>query len=43
VPTLQNFALRESLLEKPWFERLENPRGGRRERIPTAEKIDREG
>ena len=39
LTTLQNFALRESLIEKPWFKRLEKPRMGRRERIPTAEEI----
>jgi integrase len=39
LTTLQNFALRESLLEKPWFKRLEKPRMGRRERIPTGEEI----
>jgi integrase len=39
LTTVQNFALRESLLEKPWFKRLEKPRMGRRERIPTADEI----
>jgi len=39
LTTLQSFALRESLIEKPWFKRLEKPRMGRRERIPTAEEI----
>jgi integrase len=39
LTTLQTFALRESLIEKPWFKRLEKPRMGRRERIPTAEEI----
>jgi hypothetical protein len=39
LTTLQSFALRESLLDKPWFKRLEKPRMGRRERIPTAEEI----
>jgi integrase len=39
LTTVQNFALRESLLEKPWFKRLEKPRVGRRERIPTGEEI----
>src|SRR5450631_772764 len=39
LTTLQSFALRESLLEKPWFKRLEKPRIGRRERIPTSKEI----
>jgi integrase len=39
LTTLQSFALRESLLERPWFKCLEKPRIGRRERIPTAEEI----
>jgi len=39
LSVLQSFALRESLLDKPWFNRLEKPRIGRRERIPTAEEI----
>jgi integrase len=39
LTTLQSFALRESLLDKLWFKRLEKPRIGRRERIPTAEEI----
>jgi integrase len=39
LTTLQSFALRESLIEKPWFKRLEKPRVGRRERIPTADEI----
>jgi integrase len=39
LTTLQSFALRESLIDKPWFKRLEKPRMGRRERIPTADEI----
>jgi integrase/recombinase XerD len=39
LTTLQSFALRESLIEKPWFKKLEKPRMGRRERIPSAEEI----
>jgi integrase len=39
LTTLQSFALRESLLDRPWFKRLEKPRMGRRERIPTADEI----
>jgi hypothetical protein len=39
LTTLQSFALRESLIEKPWFKRLEKPRMGRRERIPSADEI----
>lgn len=39
LTSLQNFALREGLLEKGWFRRLDKPRMGRRERIPTPEEI----
>jgi integrase len=39
LTTLQSFALRESLIDKPWFKRLEKPRMGRRDRIPTADEI----
>jgi integrase len=39
LTTLQSFALRESLIEKPSFKRLEKPRMGRRERIRTADEI----
>jgi integrase len=39
LTTLQSFALRESLIGKPWFKRLEKPRMGRRERIPSAHEI----
>lgn len=39
--TMHNFALREKLIEKPIVGKLEKPRGGRRERIPTPEEIAR--
>jgi integrase len=39
LTALQSFALRESLLDKPWFKCLEKPRMGRRERIPTRQEI----
>lgn len=41
LQTLQSFALREKLLERPVFDRLEKPRGGRRERIPSPAEIAR--
>ena len=31
--------LRESLLGNPWFKRLEKPRIGRRDRIPTSKEL----
>src|SRR4029077_4533328 len=39
ITTRKSFALREGLLEKSWFRKLEKPPMGRRERIPTAEEI----
>lgn len=39
LTTLQSFAVREKLLAVRWFEKLEKPRMGRRERIPTAAEI----
>ena len=39
VTTLQNFAIREGLLEKAWTRRIEKPPIGRRERIPTDEEV----
>lgn len=41
LTTLQSFGLRERLIERRWFERLEKPRMGRRERIPDAGEIAR--
>lgn len=41
LTTLQNFALREKLIPAPWFAKLEKPRIGRRERVPTADEIRR--
>jgi hypothetical protein len=40
LTTLQTFALRDSLIEKPWFKKLEKPRMGHRERIPSADGPD---
>lgn len=41
LTTLQNWAVREKLIPAPWFGRLEKPRVGRRERVPTADEIRR--
>lgn len=41
LQTLQSFAIREKLIAQPIFGRLEKPRMGRRERVPTAEEIER--
>lgn len=37
---LHNFALREEHIEKPLFKKLEKPRVGRRERIPTPDEVE---
>jgi site-specific recombinase XerD len=37
---LQKFALEHDLLEKPVFGRLEKPRVGQRERVPTAKETE---
>ena len=40
LTALQNFALRERLIERPWFGKLDKPRGGRRERIATPAELE---
>ncbi len=37
---LQRFALEHKLIEKPVFGKLENPRVGRRNRVPTAAETE---
>ena len=39
LTSLQNFARREKLMKEKWFEHLDKPRIGRRERIPSGEEI----
>jgi integrase len=39
VTRLQSFAVEQNLLRKPWFTKLDKPRGNRRERIPEAHEI----
>lgn len=41
LTSLQAFALREGLLARPVFGRLDKPRGGRRERVPGPAEIAR--
>lgn len=43
LTTMQSFAVREKLIrfEERIFDKLEKPRMGRRERVPTQEEIDR--
>ena len=39
ITSLQSFACEHKLIRKPWFTKLEKPRGNRRERIPEPAEI----